>query len=185
MERENLPCQTTTTISLVPQHDATEEWDGSLVSLLPMLDFLIMNELEADCITRRQQRDSNDSKDAIQDWASFFAVASPDTYIIITRGAQGAVALHCGNVVAMQSAAKVQVVDPTGAGDAFAAGFLQGLWKWRQTSSSLTNNWPAEAIQQGLYWGCSVASCSVLTRGASVPSPPEQIREFLENTAQH
>jgi len=52
LKRKNLPHQTTTTISLVPQHDATEEWDGGLLDLLPLLDFVIMNELEADCISR-------------------------------------------------------------------------------------------------------------------------------------
>ena len=189
-ERDNLPCQTTTTISLVPQHDATEEWDGSLLSLLSVVDFLIMNELEADCIARRTQRDE-DSKRAVREWAAFFASVSPTTYVVVTRGAHGAVALHRGHVVAAQPAVKVHVVDPTGAGDAFAAGFMRGLWKSRQTLSpdwmhtaSDGNDWPVEAIQQGLYWGCSVASCSVLTRGASVPSPPEQIREFLNKTAQ-
>jgi hypothetical protein len=48
-ERAALPCQTTTTISLLPQNDATEQWDGGLLHLLPLLDFLILNELEADC----------------------------------------------------------------------------------------------------------------------------------------
>jgi len=184
-ERENLPHQTTTTISVVPQHDATEEWDGGLLDLLSVLDFVIMNELEADCISRRRAQDSDDeTQEAIQHWASFFASASPKTYAIVTRGPHGAVALQYGKVVATQSAVAVQVVDPTGAGDAFAAGFLHGLWNWRQVSGRADSDWPVEAIQQGLFWGCAVASCSVLTRGASVPSQVEQIQEFLDKATQ-
>lgn len=186
LEREKLPCQTTTTFSLVPQHDATEEWDGGLLELLPLLDFCIMNELEADCISRRNKNDNN--TDAIQHWAHFFASASRKTCVIVTQGPCGAVALYNGNVIATQAAVNVQVVDPTGAGDAFASGFLHGLWNWRQQQafeSELVHDdeWPIEAIQQGLYWGCSVASCSVQMRGASVPSPPELIQEFLDKTA--
>jgi len=148
------------------------------LGLLPFVDFLILNELEADCITQRQ------SQDATSYWADFFGNASPETYIIVTRGAQGAVVLQRGHVLAAQSAATVQVVDPTGAGDAFAAGFVYGLWKSRlKPIAQSDGDWPKEAIEQGLYWGCIVASCSVLTRGASVPSAPEQIREFLATTA--
>ena len=180
-ERTKLPCRTTTTtISLVPQHDATCEWDGGLLNLLPVLDFLIMNQVEADSITRRQQL-CEAQDDAVGHWASFFALKSPTTWIIVTRGALGAVSLRNGAVIASQAAKRVQVVDPTGAGDAFAAGFLHGLCNWRQqqAASESTRSWPVEAIQQGLYWGCSVASCSVLTRGASVPAPVEKIQEFL------
>lgn len=46
---------------------------------------------------------------------------------IVTRGPCCVVALYNGDVVATQAAANVQVVDPTGAGDCFASGFLYGF----------------------------------------------------------
>ena len=41
----------TTTISLVPQHDASGNWDSGLMDMLPLLDFLIMNDLETQHMT--------------------------------------------------------------------------------------------------------------------------------------
>ena len=56
------------------------------------------------------------------------------TVVVVTMGPQGAVALAEGRIVAQVSPAVTveRVVDPTGAGDAFAAGFVQGLWHWRR-----------------------------------------------------
>jgi sugar/nucleoside kinase (ribokinase family) len=181
----------TTTISLVPQHDASGQWDGALLDLLPLLDFLILSQVEADGISKRR-----DDEEPIQKWATFFHAVSPCTCIIVTRGAQGAVALMraaaaaAGEMLWNQSAVEVTaVVDPTGAGDAFAAAFLYGLWDWHYTNaqscSTITNSitfCQKEAIQAGLYWGCAVATASVLTRGASVPPSPEQIQAFLRKT---
>lgn len=175
-ERETL--SKTTTISLVPQHDASGQWDGALLELLPIVDFLILNEVEADCISRRS------GEEPIQKWATFFDTASPSTSVIVTRGADGAVAFRGGKLLMFQCAVKVDAVDPTGAGDAFAAAFIYGLWDWQYNKSPLhIPVWQNEAIQAGLCWGCSVATASVLTRGASVPSLPKQIRDFLQKTA--
>lgn len=160
-------------ISLVPQHDATEEWKGGLLELLPYLDFLILNQLEAERITGQNDEEK---------WASAFAAASPDTYILVTRGSHGAVALRRGKIVAKQMTCMVKVVDPTGAGDAFAAGFLYGLYKYCGKANS--NDWSLEAVQQGLLWGCTVGTSNVLTKGASVPSKAKYVEDFLNVNAQ-
>lgn len=180
-ERENLPCEATTTISLVPQHDASEQWDGGILELLPLLDFIIMNELEADGISHRNKDDT--ATDPIEHWTRFFASASPSIYVIITRGSLGAITLQNGKLVASQAAASVQqVVDPTGAGDAFVAGFLKGLHC--DSSDRLgSKEYSIETVESALHWGCAVASCSVLTKGASVPSQPEDINRFLVETS--
>jgi sugar/nucleoside kinase (ribokinase family) len=167
----------TTTISLVPQHDASGQWDGALLDLLPLVDFLILSQVEADGISKRRD------EEPIQKWATFFHAASPRSSIIVTRGAQGAVALRGGEMLCCQSAVEVHVVDPTGAGDAFAAAFLYGLWDWHYTNKSTRTNysiiWQKGAIQAGLYWGCAVATASVVMRGASDPTSPDKIRDFF------
>jgi 2-dehydro-3-deoxygluconokinase len=44
--------------------------------------------------------------------------------VVVTRGAEGALAIERDGAVHEQAAMEVRVVDPVGAGDAFAAGFL-------------------------------------------------------------
>jgi len=49
----------------------------------------------------------------------------------ITRGAEGSVVLTASEVVAVAAAPVAQVIDTTGAGDQYAAGFLHGLARGR------------------------------------------------------
>ena len=74
-----------TTISIVPQHDATGQWDGQLLDLLYLVDFLILNCLEALRICKLEGSvdllndisiDSNSTWDFM---ASFFQSASSTT----------------------------------------------------------------------------------------------------------
>ena len=46
--------------------------------------------------------------------------------IIITRGDKGSVAISDGQIVECESKKNLKIVDLTGAGDLFAAGFLHG-----------------------------------------------------------
>jgi sugar/nucleoside kinase (ribokinase family) len=173
-EREQLTC-----VSLVTQHDATGKWDGGLLELLPLLDFVFMNELEAKYITKQ-----NEDDDKIKHWVQFFSLAASATCVIVTRGDLGAIAIRNGKIIAVQAAVKIVPIDPTGAGDAFCSGFLKGIWDWRRRCPSINTfqEWPPQAIQNGLIHGCGIATCSVLTRGASVPSDPMHIQDFLRRT---
>ena len=47
--------------------------------------------------------------------------------LIITRGEKGSIAIKNQEIVECQSKANLKIVDLTGAGDLFAAGFLHGL----------------------------------------------------------
>lgn len=57
--------------------------------------------------------------------------------LVITRGAKGALGLQDGTVVEIAAAPVEQVVDTTGAGDLFAAGFLAGRCRGRDLRGSL------------------------------------------------
>ena len=136
---------TTTTVSLVPQHDATEIWDGGILDLLPLVDLLILSYPEARGIVRsghggsattgenddrgNGHSDDNGSVGELNEMARFFGSVSPTTYVIVTRGVRGAAALHSGRALCYRDPPLIvkDPVDPTGAGDAFAAGFVHGF----------------------------------------------------------
>ena len=77
------------------------------------VDLLFANEDEALQLTGRADPDS-----ALTELA-----AKVDT-LVVTRGAEGATAIEHGERISIPAAPVAQVVDTTGAGDLFAAGFL-------------------------------------------------------------
>jgi len=201
-----------TTVSLVTQSDATNEWDGGIDEVIPLLDFFILNELEANKIVasgrRRRNNNSLASSEFLSDdecgvddritghgeWIRFFSCLSPSTCFVVTRGSAGAIAFRNGSIVAeLNPAVCVDVLDPTGAGDAFAAGLLYGVWfsspsspcetsllsshKRAGDASDCDHCWSAETILKGLLWGCAVGTASVTIRGASIPP---KIRDVLD-----
>ena len=188
-ERKRRHPKGSSTISLVTQHDASNEWNAGIDELVPDIDFFIMNELEANKILRRSRKDQVDSVtqtivDPVNEWISHFSALGPSTHFVVTRGADGAVAFRNHRRIAtLHPAIAVKVIDPTGAGDSFTAGFLHGIWSWKQkhalySSPHSDGEWPPEAIQQGLLWGCAVGTAGVTIRGASVPPPITDILDL-------
>ena len=57
--------------------------------------------------------------------------------LVVTRGAQGAIAVADGERVSIPAAAVAKVIDTTGAGDLFAAGFIAGRCRGRDLKGSL------------------------------------------------
>jgi ribokinase len=173
-----------TTISLVTQHDYTNTWDGGLSQVVPLLDVLFLNEMEASKIVTGAKLNESQSSNITTQWAEHFQAWSTHTCVVITRGSQGAVALRNGQVIAcVEKAISVQVVDPTGAGDAFAAGFLYGVHQYlgQDTHKKDGNReWSSECIQEGLLWGCALGTAGVTVRGASVPIPASLVTDLLE-----
>eukprot|EP00550_Attheya_septentrionalis_P001913 CAMPEP_0198287370 /NCGR_PEP_ID=MMETSP1449-20131203/6215_1 /TAXON_ID=420275 /ORGANISM="Attheya septentrionalis, Strain CCMP2084" /LENGTH=407 /DNA_ID=CAMNT_0043985317 /DNA_START=52 /DNA_END=1275 /DNA_ORIENTATION=- len=193
----------TTSISLVPQHDATGQWDGDLCGLLPLVDFLILNQVEAKAILDRHggsspeietdkttdadnvnQSDESKENDELQSYLEyaargFFAV-SPNTRVIVTCGSKGAAALHEGQLVCFQPAPRLDsaaILDTTGAGDAFAAAFLHRILQLPNEHSS---TWPSsESLKDALRWGCAVGTASVTKVGASIPSSQKEIELLI------
>ena len=72
----------TTTMSLVPQHDATNEWDGGLLDLLPGIDFLILSSVEAKHISETN-RVSLDGEEENSDlfWTSYKLTAMAQFFV--------------------------------------------------------------------------------------------------------
>jgi sugar/nucleoside kinase (ribokinase family) len=163
---ERLPQKTT--VSLVTQHDATKGWDGGIDDVIRHLDFLIMNELEADRILQRGGSGDDD-------WVSYFSNINPKALIIITKGANGAIVFRDQQIIAtLNPAITVDAIDPTGAGDSFTAGFLHKLWERSDTE------WTQEVIQDALYLGCAAGTAAVTIRGASIPCDPKVIADLYE-----
>ena len=185
-----------TTISLVTQHDATKQWDGGLNDLFPLLDFVLLNDLEARSIIQRAGVNVHDYEHEHVCWATYFGSISPTTNVVVTRGEKGAICFRRGQILGKQKPIVVKAIDPTGAGDSFTAGFIHGLWLWKlqqkqpQTSgggtSTDSNNgddndeWPVAAIEEGMRWGVSVGSAAVMIRGASIPPDAKDIQSYLE-----
>jgi sugar/nucleoside kinase (ribokinase family) len=99
------------TTSLDPQWDPAETW-LYMNDWLPLLTYLFVNEGEALSITR-----ANSLEDAARQLAT--KTRTP----ILKAGPQGSLALH-HNQLLTAPAKKIPVVDTTGAGDCFDAGFL-------------------------------------------------------------
>ena len=193
----------TVVVSLLPQYDATEQWDGQIVDILPEIDYLFVNLLEAANIAKidangngNGSRGGGDDYDGdhdeslyLADLATFYYVKSPTTCVVITMGSKGACAMKDGKVVARQLP-PIQLdtpLDPTGAGDAFIAGFLHGITTTTTTETSTsnrrnltsTNKHDPTTLARGLLYGCVLGTSCAMRSGASVPASKEEINKLL------
>jgi ribokinase len=109
--------------------DPTEAWSETLYELGSIVDLFVANEVEAKNLTRQP-----DVKTAVRTLSAHFPLT------VITLGARGALACD-GEVIIESPAFHVPIVDTTGAGAAFASGFLYGLLqKWSLTSCVTLGN---------------------------------------------
>ena len=91
-----------------------------------LIDILFGNEDEIRHLTGRSNLDE-----------CIASLSSDVSTLVITRGASGALAVEAGERVDNPAAAVERVVDTTGAGDLFAAGFLAGRCRGRPLRSCL------------------------------------------------
>jgi sugar/nucleoside kinase (ribokinase family) len=112
------------TVSLDTNYDPSERWDG-VQDILGLVDVFLPNETELFAIAGEKEVD-----------ASLRKLASRDLVVTIKRGAQGG-AVQLKNKLITAPALPVQVVDTTGAGDSFDAGFLYGYIKGWDLERSL------------------------------------------------
>lgn len=147
------------TTLLSPQYDATEEWLGLDVSVWRHLDVLIANEVEALAISRRSG--------VVE--AAHALLDEGVKLVVVTQGGAGAfVARRDESTGAVQEfrqpCKSVQVVDTTGAGDAFAAGFV---FEYLRSGGD---------VREALRLGCALGTCLVQRIGASATPSLEDIR---------
>jgi sugar/nucleoside kinase (ribokinase family) len=101
---------------------------GHLEAMLAYTDVFLPNNDEAEAMTGL--------KDPIEQ-ARFLSSLNPACDVVITLGARGSIASR-GREVIQAGTYSVQTVDESGAGDAFAAGFISGLledWSLEKTLS--------------------------------------------------
>jgi len=106
-----------TTVALSLSDPLWVELHGAeLAALLPRVDILFANEQEACGIAGTPHLDR-----------ALDTLAESCPTVVVTRGPSGCVTRRHGRHTAVDAAPVERVVDTTGAGDTFAAGFLHGL----------------------------------------------------------
>ncbi len=107
------------TTSIDPNWDPAQEWDGGLLELLGLVDLFLPNSVEARSIT------GIDDVDVAAE-----ALTERGTTVAVKFGQGGGLATDGREVVRSEAIAS-DVVDTTGAGDSFDAGFIAArLWGW-------------------------------------------------------
>ncbi len=89
----------------------------ALCQMIRRLDMLIINETEASLLA--EEKNVYDAADAIR--------ALGPRIVVIKRGAYGAIIFHPEGLFVVPAYPLRTVIDPTGAGDTFAAGFMGSL----------------------------------------------------------
>lgn len=104
------------TTSVDPNWDPSGSWDSGLLALLPEIDVFLPNEVEALSLARIS---------VIEDAIARLRSSGAGTVVVKTAG-QGSVGAQASDLMSAP-ALPTEVVDSTGAGDAFDAGFLAGF----------------------------------------------------------
>ncbi len=129
------------TISIDTNYDPAEKWEGGLRETLRRVDVFLPNEMELLAVTRE------DSIEAGLDRLSEIPV------VAVKLGARGAIALS-GSQIFRADAIPVKVVDTTGAGDSFDAGFVHAYLA-------------GQDLSQALRFACACGSLSTRAAGGT------------------
>ena len=135
--------------------DPSGQWSETLLDHLEGVDILIANDHEAVQYTRAGTVD-----------AALDVLARVVDTAVVTLGPRGAVAAR-GSARLHVPAIVVDAVDPTGAGDAFAAAFMAATaWEWE--------------LRDRLRLASACATCSVRGAGGARSAPhPAEIADLL------
>eukprot|EP00123_Amoebidium_parasiticum_P003274 comp14567_c0_seq2/m.10821 comp14567_c0_seq2/g.10821 ORF comp14567_c0_seq2/g.10821 comp14567_c0_seq2/m.10821 type:complete len:321 (-) comp14567_c0_seq2:200-1162(-) len=151
------------TFSFDTNYDASESWVSAL-DILPLIDVFLPNETEAELIGGVK---------GFEESALKLATYVKDS-AVVTCGSRGAVVAKNGNegVSWVSAVPGVQPVDSTGAGDAFAAGFLA------QWVGGVMDEVPT--IENATRYGNQVAALVTTIFGANTElATVDRINQFL------
>jgi sugar/nucleoside kinase (ribokinase family) len=136
--------------------DDTEKWDYGIRSVLPYTDLFLPNESEALAVTGESTWE-----------AAAFKLAGLCTVAVVKRGKNGAGCASRGNICTVRGIEDAPVLDTTGAGDAFNAGFIYGY---------LNKFSLRECLEYGNACG---TLCVSVAGGANADLRPEKVRETV------
>jgi len=152
------------TVSMDAQTDSIGEWkgrDGNLVEVMAAVDYLFPSEVEA-CAMSGCTTVSEAAK-----WFSKYM--KPEALLVIKCGENGAMAFQEGKLLHHQASYQVEVVDATGAGDAFDAAFLAGVVS-------------GKPLEEAMAMGCGAGAMRVtLISGSDRAPTPQQLEAFTNS----
>ncbi len=99
--------------------------------------------------------------------------AAPNKLIIVTLGARGALAVYNGERRVIEGTKVEQVIDTTGAGDAFVGGLLAKL--------SQSDDWCSwSQVEAAVHWGNACGALATTQKGAMTALPSlQQLTELV------
>lgn len=111
-------------IAFDPAQEIRDRWqDGRFRKALDLSDYLFCNEFEAL---------------AVMDYLKIDSLSKIEKELIVcTRGSKGSEVYHSGKRIDVPAIKPNKVVDPTGAGDSYRAGFYSGLYHGYDVERSL------------------------------------------------
>jgi len=143
------------TTSLDTGWDPAKVWNGPLQRALKYIEVFLPNENEALNITGKA-----DVRTALLELTRCIPI------VVIKLGAAGAIA-KAGDQVVRMEAFPIEVIDATGAGDSFDAGFIYGYLK-------------GLPLAESLQIGCACGALSTMRIGGVAGQPTlEELKEFL------
>jgi sugar/nucleoside kinase (ribokinase family) len=134
------------TVSLDTNWDPSEQWDDGLAEVLKQVDIFLPNEQEAMAIAGGVGLDE-----------ALKVLSNRVPTVVVKQGADGASAVHAGRIY-RDPGFRVDVVDSTGAGDSFNAGFLYGY----------LHGWP---VENTLSLACACGALSTRAAGGTGAQP--------------
>jgi sugar/nucleoside kinase (ribokinase family) len=149
-----------------------KDWDF-IYNALKYINILHVNTNELRGITR-----SSDVKKGLKKLHDL-GVQLP----IVTDGEAGVITLHLGKYI-KQPAFKVDVVDPTGAGDAFCAGLLKKLYEKEIRREELCSLNHEELFEMLLFAQAAGAAC-VESVGTTTGVSLKRVEDLLKSQGEH
>jgi sugar/nucleoside kinase (ribokinase family) len=144
------------TTSFDPNSDPSQSWRPDIWDVISQTDILFVNEIEAQQLSREP-----DVEKALT-W-----LGSKAPCVVIKRGSLGAMAIQSGKI-AFKPGFPVRAIDTTGAGDSFAAGFVDAYMRGGD-------------LPRCLQTGNACGAMSTLQVGGTTGQPNQaQLTNFLQ-----